>query len=474
MRTPSFRARIILVSAGAVAIAVVLAAVVVFLVVRGELRGQIDNRIRDQARHVAQLPILSTVAPGEALLHVPPPPFGDRGALQVVTESGQAFRDEHSASLPVSRPTLDVAAGRAQPFFSTASVRGIDVRIFTAPIRPGLAVQVATPLTETEHELARIRLWLFAIAIAGVGLACALGGIVARAALAPVRRLTETAEHVAETRDLSSRIEVSGEDELARLGSTFNAMLEALDEAARAQRQFISDASHELRTPLTSLRTNIEVLLREGDPLDPAKRRELLRDIAEQMTEMTTLVTELIELARGDAQAPPSEEVRFDLLIEDVIERVQRNWPSVGIGSDLDEMRLFGARTALERLVGNLLDNAMKWSPAGSNVAVRLRDGELTVRDHGPGIDERDMPFVFDRFYRSATARGQVGSGLGLAIVKQVVETHGGTVVAERAEGGGTLIRVRLPTIGVERGRQRERVQRLTFPVSAKDSRRER
>jgi two-component system, OmpR family, sensor histidine kinase MprB len=240
----SFRTRLILLAAGAVAIAVILAATVTFLVVRSQLRGQVDSRIRSQAQHVAELPILSTVAPGEVLIHVPPPAFGDRGALQIVTSNGQSFRDEHSAALPVSEAALRVAAGNAPSFFSSTYVRGVHIRTFTEQIRPGMAVQVATPLTETDNELRTIRLWLIVIGSCGVGLACLLGAAVARATLAPVRRLTNTARHVAATRDLSSRIEISGDDELSRLGETFNTMLEALEDAARSQRQFVSDASH--------------------------------------------------------------------------------------------------------------------------------------------------------------------------------------------------------------------------------------
>jgi two-component system, OmpR family, sensor histidine kinase MprB len=130
----------------------------------------------------------------------------------------------------------------------------------------------------------------------------------------------------------------------------------------------------------------------------------------------------------------------------------------------LEETLIFGARNSLERAVGNLLDNATKWSPPGASVEVRLSAGELTVRDYGPGIDDKDLPFVFDRFYRSAEARGELGSGLGLAIVKQAVETLGGTITAEHAEGGGTLMRLRLPTIEVTRTGEGNRLQRLAFP----------
>jgi two-component system sensor histidine kinase MprB len=214
-------------------------------------------------------------------------------------------------------------------------------------------------------------------------------------------------------------------------------MLAALEESTRAQRQLVADASHELRTPLTSVRTNIEVLA--GDRLLPAEERaRLLSDVVEQLEEMTTLIAELIELARAEQQSVEPEHVRLDLLVADAVERARRNRPEVVYTVELEPAVVAGVPATIERAVGNLLDNAAKWSPSGAEVEVALRDGRLTVRDHGPGIAEEDLPYVFDRFYRARAARGMPGSGLGLAIVRQVAESHGGEVLAERAEGGGT------------------------------------
>jgi two-component system sensor histidine kinase MprB len=258
---------------------------------------------------------------------------------------------------------------------------------------------------------------------------------------------------VAETRDLSRRIEVTGKDELSRMASTFNEMLGALEESARAQRQLVADASHELRTPLTSLRTNIEVLAR-GRELPPGERESLLRDVTDQLQEMTALVAELVELARGDVGTAEPADVRLDLITADAVERTRRNRPGVTIETDLRESVVVGVAPSLERAVANLLDNAAKWSPPGGLVSVTVRDGVVDVRDHGPGIDEDDLPFVFDRFYRSASARAMPGSGLGLAIVKQVVDQHGGRIAAELPADGGTLMRLSLPPVDVERANQ--------------------
>jgi two-component system sensor histidine kinase MprB len=224
-------------------------------------------------------------------------------------------------------------------------------------------------------------------------------------------------------------------------------MLGALEESTRAQSQLVADASHELRTPLTSLRTNIEVLASERS-LPPGERERLLSDVVEQLHEMTTLVAELIELARGEREPARVEEVRLDLVAADAVERTRRNRPGVTFTTDLQESVVHGVPATIERAVANLLDNAAKWSPPAGEVEVVVRDGEVTVRDHGPGIDEEDLPYVFDRFYRASSARGMSGSGLGLSIVRQVAEAHGGEVVAERPEGGGTLMRLRLNGAG--------------------------
>ena len=234
---------------------------------------------------------------------------------------------------------------------------------------------------------------------------------------------------------------MTGNDELSQLATTFNAMLESLDEAAQRQRQLVQDASHELRTPLTSLRTNIEVLASDG-PMPAEDRKQLLADVVAQLTEMTALIGELTELARGEGQQTALEEVRLDLVTEEAIRRTARNHPDVPIDSDLSPTTAVGTPATLERAIANLLDNAAKWSPSGAHIDVRLHDGELSVRDRGPGIADSDLPHIFERFYRATSARSMPGSGLGLAIVKQVAEAHGGTVVAEtRAAEGGTIMR---------------------------------
>jgi two-component system sensor histidine kinase MprB len=445
-RSLSFRARLALVAAGAVALAVIAASAVVFIVVRGELRREFDKSLRDRAQEIAAGPLRIEQSPnGRFYLDVGGPGFaGFGGYVQALRSDGARFLTlDETVPLPVSDAARAVAAGNHSQYFSGASVRGTDLRVLTIPAGPNYALQIARSEEGLRHTLGRVTVFLILIAAGGILIATGLGFAVARAALAPVRRLTAATEKVAETRDLSERIEAGGDDELSRLAASFNAMLAALEESDRAKRQLVSDASHELRTPLTSLRTNIEVLARDRKMPDD-EREKLLNDVVGQLSEMTALVTELVELARGETQPAESEEVRLDLLVGEVVARAQRDFPQVEFVTDLQPSELHGVPNTIARAISNLLDNAAKWSPPGGRVEVSVRDGQVIVRDHGPGIEDGDLPYVFDRFYRAPAARKLPGSGLGLAIVKQVAEAHGGGVDAERAEGGGTRMLLRL------------------------------
>jgi two-component system sensor histidine kinase MprB len=439
----SFRARLALVAAAAVALAVLTASVVIYFVVRDQLRSTVDGSLETNAAQV-----LGSRDPHD-FEHLGAPIVELGGATvypQGVDENGGIHftpGSSRSVTLPVNNDVIAVARGERGAFFSDTYVRGVHLRMFTFPLALGGAVQVARSLTEVDHSLGRIKNLLILIAGGGIAIAAALGLAVSRAALAPVRRLTAAAETVTETGDLSERIDVAGRDELSRLADSFNTMLGALEESSRAQRQLVADASHELRTPLTSLRTNIEVLASERK-LPSGERERLLADVVDQLTEMTTLISGLIDLARGEQHTLEPEEVRLDLVASEAVERARRNRPAVTFTTDLEESTVQGVPSTIERAVANLLDNAAKWSPPNGDVEVAVRDGTLSVRDHGPGIDEEDLPHVFDRFYRSPSARGRPGSGLGLAIVRQVAVAHGGEVVAEAADGGGTRMTLRL------------------------------
>jgi two-component system sensor histidine kinase MprB len=349
-------------------------------------------------------------------------------------------------------PTLAkaVAAGHAKPGFSDAIVQNTHLRLFTQKAASGEAVQVFRPMTEVDHTLGNLKWILVVISLGGTGLAALLGRAVSRNATRPVQRLTETAEHVTHTRDLSARIPADERDELGRLAASFNTMLAALESSQQAQRQLVADASHELRTPLTSLRTNLE-LLRDGAALPPDERQAMLARSVAQIEELSVLVGDLVDLARdedGETGADEEHEARLDLIVAEEIGRAERHAPGRSFVCTLQPSLVRGAPDRVARAVRNLLDNALKWGPPEEPVEVTAIDGELHVRDHGPGIAADDLPFVFDRFYRAPDARGLPGSGLGLAIVRQVAETSGGQAWAEVAEGGGARLCLRLPVAG--------------------------
>jgi two-component system, OmpR family, sensor histidine kinase MprB len=449
----SLRTRLALAAAAAVGIAVLAASVVVYVVVHQQLRDEVDSSLEARLTGIANGPFRISVNENGYLQIPSPGPGVESTYVQAVFgTSHNVVTELESPALPPSERDRHAAEeGHGRAYFGDKTVQGTKYRVLTLPSRSiagPLVIQVFRPLTAVDHTLHRITLFLILIAAGGMGVAAALGLLVSRAALTPVRRLTHTAEAVTETRDLSQRIEPTGtgDDELGRLAGSFNTMLGALEASSQAQRQLVADASHELRTPLTSLRTNIEVLAR-GNELAPGDRERLLDDVIEQIDEMTALIGELIELAREarpDAIEEPARDVRLDELASEAVERARRNRPEVEFTTDFDDSLVHGTPSRIERAVANLLDNAAKWSPPGVPVEVSVRDGEVSVRDHGPGIADEDLPYVFDRFYRSRASRGLPGSGLGLAIVKQVADSHGGAVVAERPADGGTLMRLRL------------------------------
>jgi two-component system, OmpR family, sensor histidine kinase MprB len=437
----SFRRRIALTAAAAVAIAVAVASVAAYLVVRDTLLGRIDTSLRtavERTQGAAGGPLSGASIPTDSL--------EEPEVFMQFTEGGRTVAPgEVPERLGDPEKVQAVLKGNRDAFFSDQDVDGVRVRVYTSQVAPGMVSQAARPLTEVDGTLANLRLGLGVVALGGVALAALLGRLATRHAVRPVTELSEAAEHVARTRDLSRRIEASGGDELARLATSFNTMLEALDDSQRAQRQLVTDASHELRTPLTSLRTNLEVL-GSGRELPAGDRERLRSDVVAQLEELADLVGDLVELAREEEpNGEPPETLRFDALVDGAVERARRRAPGVTFTAELEPTLVTGARGRLDRAVVNLLDNAGKWSPADGTVEVRLRHGELTIRDHGPGINAEDLPQVFDRFYRATAARGRAGSGLGLAIVRAVAERHGGEVSAEPAPGGGTLLRLALP-----------------------------
>jgi two-component system sensor histidine kinase MprB len=472
----SFRRRVVALAGIAVAVAVAAVSVITYVLVRHDLRERVDDELRHDVEETFAAPVFGTgkvpplkiIRQGSELgraalvpaggksessaslrLYLPNGPLGGRSVYaQLIDRDGHVIPPRgprtHLGSNAAARA---VAAGERAPFFSEVDVDGIHFRVYTAPLEgvPGAAIQVARSLDQVDETLRQLGLILAIVSLAGITLAGLVGFFVARAAVSPVERLRRAAEEVATTQDLSRRIEAKGEDELAALAASFNRMLEALEGAINAQRQLVADASHELRTPLAILRTNIEVLA-HADLLPEEERRALLADVIDQLEELTELVGDLIDLARGaEPEAEPVATVRLDDVVGEVVGRLSVRHPSVILQLDAQPCSVRIAEGRLERVVSNLLENAVKWSPPGGEIELRVADGTLSVRDHGPGIDGADLPRVFDRFYRSPRARGLPGSGLGLAIVRQLVEAAGGSVIAENAPGGGARLTVALP-----------------------------
>jgi two-component system sensor histidine kinase MprB len=371
----------------------------------------------------------------------------------------------------VGSQDLAVAQGQGGEHVFTETVGGVEYRVATVsrefstgdlirshlgtPDNPppalDLGVQLARPMTDVQHTLHTLALIMLLVGGAGVLASMLVGMVVARAALRPVDAAADAAEHVARTQDLSALIPVTGTDEIARLAESLNSMLRALEASKARQRQLVDDASHELRTPLTSLRTNVELLIRsEANPeraLPAADRADLLRDVDAQMRELTGLVSELVELARDEAQEEEPERIDLTEVVTAAVLRARRRASSRGIAIEVTSASSWidGRPNMLERAVTNLLDNAVKFSPDGSTVRVHTAAGEVVVSDEGPGIPPADRPHVFERFYRSTEARSLPGSGLGLAIVAEAVQVHGGTVWAGAAPGGGARMRMWLP-----------------------------
>jgi two-component system sensor histidine kinase MprB len=443
----SLRARLIAVAALAVAVAVAGVAGVAYVAVRRELRGGIETQLRRHTLDLRRQALAQRNNPFGIELRTRAGDVG--GFVQVLRSDGTV---QSVVELPVDGDDLAVASGRRTEVLRTTEVAGVKVRMLTSRLLPGYGVQVALPLTTANTQLRRLALAFGLVAAAALALAGFLVWAFSRTALAPVTALTEAAESIAATRDLTLRIDESRRDELGRLAASFNTMLAALEQSVGAQRQLVADASHELRTPLASLRTNVEVLQRV-DELPADVREEVLTAIVGQVEELTALVSDVVELARGDEPAEALEDVAYDEVVARCVERARRDWPAASFDVSLVPVTVRGAVRRLDRAVPNLLDNAAKFSGPGARVEVRLApDGVLAVRDHGPGVPADALPHVFGRFYRADEARALPGSGLGLAIVKQIAESHGGRVSLRNAPDGGTVAELVLPPVAPAAG----------------------
>ncbi|GLZ34453.1 two-component sensor histidine kinase [Lentzea sp. NBRC 105346] len=443
----SLRVRVTLLAAFCVAGAVALVSLGAYMLVYNSLYNSVDENLHTRAAAAVASP---TVTDDVTSL---PAAFLGAGDLRIglLDAEGKLVWPKYTPRPPTNSDDLRVAKGELAENLWTD--QATDTRVISVKYRDGSAMVLAQSLKPQRTTLAKLSLVLFLIGGAGVLFAAIAGTAVARTGLRPVQRLTEATERVANTGDLTP-IPVSGDDELARLTHSFNAMLGAVAESQERQRRLVADAGHELRTPLTSMRTNLELLLASENPNQPTlsdeDKAEINADIRGQLDELTTLIGDLVELAREDAPQMVQEPVDLVEVVERALDRARRRAASLSFDVRLQPWTLLGDSSALERAVLNLLDNAVKFSPDGSVVRLELRqlgDGSAVVEvaDSGPGIADADLPHVFERFYRSSEARTLPGSGLGLAIVKQAAARHGGTAYAGRAPEGGALFTLRLP-----------------------------
>ncbi|MFJ7628429.1 sensor histidine kinase [Streptomyces sp. NPDC097595] len=449
VRALPLRSRLALLVATAVAVAVAAVAVACWFVTREQLEDRQDEALRGTTVDERYLNQLYDYCQGTG--QIQPRPYSGL-TVQLVGPQGTVCLAPDSSRLPVSVDDLAVV-NRQEPsaLHTVTDADGVKMRVYTAPVKgpTALAVSIARPLSEIDDPLSTLAWVLLLVGGIGVIGAGAAGLWVARSGLRPVDELTEAVEHVARTEDLTVRIPVEGEDEIARLSRSFNSMTASLATSRDRQAQLIADAGHELRTPLTSLRTNIELLARSDDTgraIPPDDRRALMSSVKAQMTELAALIGDLQELARPDAAQPgPLQVVALHDIARAALRRARLRGPELTITEDLAPWYVRAEPAALERAIVNVLDNAVKFSPAHGTIDVVLHRGRLTVRDHGPGIPADELPHVFERFWRSPSARQLPGSGLGLSIVARTVQQSGGTISLTPAEGGGTEAVINLP-----------------------------
>ncbi|MDN5763855.1 MAG: HAMP domain-containing histidine kinase [Microlunatus sp.] len=448
MRKVPLQRRVALLTSFAVAVAVAVTGLAGYFTLRLSLYRSLDSELTEVAMALSD-PVAGDIRRIGGLTQFTLQ--AGNFSVAVVRADGQVFfvpGDEvhlevGSEELAVARLHNGVSAR------SGVASDGRPYRIVTVPLAAldNYALVLGRPLNVTNDILSSLWIVLLLFGATGVVLAGAAGTAVARSGLRPVRQLTAAVEHVAQTDDLTP-ITVTASGDVARLADSFNRMLSTLGSSRERQQRLIADAGHELRTPLTSLRTNIELLAADARShmLGDADRNEILGDVSAQFAEFTSLIKDLVQLARDDQVSAAPEPIDLRDVITAALERARRRAPKgLKFDVELSPLYVMGEADDLERAVTNLLDNAVKWSPPGGTVRIYLEGDRLRVADQGPGITEADLPHVFDRFYRADTARNTPGTGLGLSIVAQTIQRHGGWIQAGRSAQGGAVFTVQLP-----------------------------
>ncbi|WP_235503383.1 sensor histidine kinase [Aeromicrobium sp. Root495] len=440
----SLATRVVALTAAAVVGILAVVSIGLYVTVRAQFNTSLDESLLRRAHTAVEAGFAEQTIQG-----TPTASLALADVKVAVVRGGRLFSDLGTAARPyIGYQELEVSIGETAESARSVKISGRPYRVVAIQAGNGTALVLAQSMEGQQDALERLRLILIISTLGGVFVATVAGWAVATNGLRPVRRLTGAIENVARTAELTP-IEVTGTDELARLTIAFNQMLLALDASQERQRQLVADAGHELRTPLTSLRTNIELLGQAAEDqersLSEGQRREIMDDVRAQLHELTTLVGDLVELAREDPVGRDPEELDLADVVQAAVDRVRPRAAGVTLDVELETWQVLGEPPLLERAVTNLLDNAVKWSPPDGTVTVRLTGGQVVVSDEGPGISAEDLPHVFDRFYRSSEARTLPGSGLGLSIVRRAAERHGGTVSAASAPGEGSVFTMTLP-----------------------------
>ena len=457
----TLRTRLALLAAASAAMATIVIATVLLAVYAGGVKSRVDAALVAAA---AQADDLATSVKRQAALSAKPPAsvkpltIGDV-SLELVPDG--APLGTPMAAGPVTERDAGIARREFPAGLDTRNVSGTTYRVYTMPMAGtgnGL-VRASEPVAIGTRSVVRFGLLLAALVVAATVMAGVLGRAIAGRALRPVTRLTRTAEAITATGDPGRRadagldagrradagLDAGRGDEVARLASSFSAMLTALQRSVEAQRQLVADASHELRTPLTSLRTDLDLLCDPPGLADP-RAPQYAERARRRTVELSDLVADLVSLARYGRRPQVMQDVRLDEVVASAAAGVRdRTTPPRTLSLDLEPTLVVGDEEALYRAVVNLLDNAVAWTPAEGDIAVTLRDGRLCVSDTGPGIPAEDLPHVFERFYRSSTARSRPGSGLGLAIVKQVANQHGAALTVRSGPTGTSFTLALVP-----------------------------
>lgn len=454
----TLRVRLALALAALATVAVLAVGVTTYVNTAAALRAEVDQTLSAYSRRVSDPDARFAVAlcglvatreaePGEAFGGGIPELPGSR--VQCLTSTGQRIVTATSGRLPASAADRAVARRGGTPRFSTVDTDEGAYRVLTVGVRGGGAVMLGRSLDESDRTLSAVRTRSIVTGLGVILGAAALGWLFALRMTGPIERLTDASERIAATGELAADLPPAGRDEVGRLAGAFATMLGALTRSREQQQRLAQDAGHELRTPLTSLRANIDTLARHPD-LDPEVRARVVADLGSEARELSSLTEELLDLVVEGREAEPEQSIDLPALLARTVARVERRHDHP-ITLEAEPCTIHGRPTLLGRAVGNLLENAAKFSPAGAPIEVRAVGGTITVRDHGPGIDPADLPHVFERFYRADAARSLPGSGLGLSIVAQIATEHGGSVEARNADGGGAILTLSIPTVTDDR-----------------------